>query len=405
MRIKLLTAVIALSFFTSSSNGVELLDISKRCVVYSGKINEDIYGFSTNQDAEKIVKRIMQHLENADLNFDLKAANIRSALATIVNGKRIILYNNYFVAKALSSYDDEIAALIVFAHAIAHHALKHDFDKNGETKHIMSMELEADRFAGELIRKIGIRKNEAISSFNGLSAELATSIIPFASRKEQFAKAWSNGIEQPKFMAYASIGFEENIPFFPWPPPKASAFVKVPIKQNHRPTKLLEVADILESAFEGAGYIERSYYAVPQGFALVSRLERINNDGSPKELPDRWSTRIRQPTKFTLKSYFKALFTAPLGRFRIIVFIVTSTPFNQKGASLSLAEAEAWLSEGLDVLPKDLGNAKFTIDHKCTSLIYEFEKTQDETNGNLMDPSQLTGFLHLQRASLWYKFQ
>src|SRR5687767_820556 len=64
------------------------------------------------------------------------------------------------------------------------------------------------------------------------------------------------------------------LPAFPWPPPRYSAFATVMrewVAAATQPT-LASAAARLERAFDAAGYGERSYYWVPGGFALVSRL-------------------------------------------------------------------------------------------------------------------------------------
>jgi len=100
-----------------------------------------------------------------------------------------------------------------------------------------------------------------------------------------------------------------RIPSFPWPPPKASAFTPVELDRgtpDGHPVTLKDLAGRLKAAFVAAGYGERSNYAVPDGLALVSRLEQINQDGTPKKAPDRWSMKFKPLSHFSLTAYFKA---------------------------------------------------------------------------------------------------
>ncbi|MBV8774528.1 MAG: TonB family protein [Deltaproteobacteria bacterium] len=72
---------------------------------------------------------------------------------------------------------------------------------------------------------------------------------------------------------------------FPWPPPKASARVVLPgrlFQESNQQLPLRAIDLKLSTALESAGYLERSYFAVPDGFALVTRLEQIDIDGTPK---------------------------------------------------------------------------------------------------------------------------
>ena len=87
--------------------------------------------------------------------------------------------------------------------------------------------------------------------------------------------------------------------------------------------KLGDVDSILSNVLHGNGYVEQSYYAVPDGFALVTKLDQINTDGTSKALPDRWSIAPANVSLsyFSLRSYLPALFTAAPGDYRLIVLL------------------------------------------------------------------------------------
>ncbi len=70
-----------------------------------------------------------------------------------------------------------------------------------------------------------------------------------------------------------------------------------PDKKPDRP-HYADIGNALESAFRTAGYVEYSYYAVPQGFALVSRLKQINTVAA-KDASFRWTTTIAAPRVFS----------------------------------------------------------------------------------------------------------
>ena len=115
---------------------------------------------------------------------------------------------------------------------------------------------------------------------------------------------------------------------------------------------LADVDTALSEALDATGYYEKAYFTVPDGFALVTRLEQIEPDGRPKPLPDRWSVRLEPLKRFTLAAYLQALFSAREGQYRVIVFIVTDVPIAAKSAPASREEAEDWLSEGATCCPR-----------------------------------------------------
>ncbi len=163
---------------------------------------------------------------------------------------------------------------------------------------------------------------------------------------------------------------QRTYPEFPWPPPQASATVIITKELLSTPIRqvvyLGDIDMIMRTALEASGYIEKSYFAVPDGFALVTRLEQINSDGSPKELPDRWSTEVRAMRQFTLKEYLRALFTANPGHYRIIVLIVTSYPFSQSDKIVDQKGAVDWLRRGLNKLPPLIASKLYTNQYTTT---------------------------------------
>jgi hypothetical protein len=160
------------------------------------------------------------------------------------------------------------------------------------------------------------------------------------------------------------------------------------------------VAQAIESAFQEAGYGEKSYYSVPGGFAMASQIEQINQDGSPKDSMYRWSSET--PRIRTLDAYLNALFTAPLGYYRVIVFVITSKAFPQRDVEVTSEESKRWVKRGLNKLPEEIGNQEYSSAHSCTALIYEFKQTGKHVQ--LMDPSQITGKTHLNKAGLMAAF-
>jgi len=199
--------------------------------------------------------------------------------------------------------------------------------------------------------------------------------------------------------------FEEVMPAFPWPPPRSSARIRIPsrfFEEANKQFLLKDIAKKLEETFDQAGYVERSYYSVPEGFALVSRLEQFNSDGTPKEEQERWSVRVKSSKVFSLSSYIKALFTANAGHYRVIVFTVTSVPIiYSDNVRVDSKVATDWVQRGIPKLPPIIGKRPFLSEHYCTALIYEFEQVTPDHEAVLKNPGNLTGRKHLEKSNLW----
>jgi hypothetical protein len=195
----------------------------------------------------------------------------------------------------------------------------------------------------------------------------------------------------------------ERYPEFPWPPPEASATAIVPqlfLANSKGSTTLKDVDRRLTGALERNGYFESSYYAVPQGFALVTKMEQIKANGQSSDKTVRWIVNRQPLQKFSLQEYLRALFGAAPGRYRIIVFVVTPHPFSQSDAVVTPKEGSRWLREGLNQLPTPIGHLSFD-DLNCTALIYEFVRTSDVADPELQRPSQLSGRDHLEMSGIW----
>ena len=160
------------------------------------------------------------------------------------------------------------------------------------------------------------------------------------------------------------------------------------------------VARHLEAALSRVGYSERSFYSVPGGFALATRLEQITPDGAPKADPQRWSTALPAQPVFSLGDYLRALLAAPQGDYRVIVFIVTNQPFGTSARGATNAQAEAWLTGGLDRLPRALQAIPFDADVEASALVYQFRKTGHADPPVALESSAASAASQLDRSGI-----
>jgi hypothetical protein len=119
------------------------------------------------------------------------------------------------------------------------------------------------------------------------------------------------------------------IPQFPWPPPRASASAVIPAaflrpSGVESPT-LGDIADEISKALDTGGYFERSFFGAPGGFAMVTRLERINRDGTPTDEAERWTVAAR----LSARSVHRAVRLLPDHRVRRV--LTTVRPVRDRG--------------------------------------------------------------------------
>lgn len=200
---------------------------------------------------------------------------------------------------------------------------------------------------------------------------------------------------------------EESIPnpSFPWPPP-------IPTSRDLIPDKLLlssspgitlgQVSNRLTEALQTQGYREMNWFQIPQGFALVSHLERINPDGTPAPSPYRWVGDDEVTgQRIDLKLYLRRLGLShvPPGRFRVIVFFVTSAPVLPKG-TVTREEARDWLKTGALSLDEDTASKLFTRRHQAQVFVYEFSKSRSDGQATFLEHSALLATDHLKAAGI-----
>ena len=112
--------------------------------------NLTVADFSKSEDAQKIVKEIMNAV-GLKPDFILKPAKVTNIQAAVSRRKRYILYNPEFISWINNTTKDKWAAIALLAHEIGHHLNGHTLKKRGNSL----LELEADEFTGFVLNKLG----------------------------------------------------------------------------------------------------------------------------------------------------------------------------------------------------------------------------------------------------------
>jgi len=190
-----------------------------------------------------------------------------------------------------------------------------------------------------------------------------------------------------------------------WPPPAPSTFVALPrplLTTGLGPTPPLnDVGRRVDNALDAAGYTEKAYFTVGcDGWAIITRLERIGVDGTPVE-----GQRFDPPEageKWSLGSYISRLFYAPPGYYRQIIFVATPREVDpDEMATLEGREQiEEIAEEGAEEMIQLDPETTFTSGHKLYALIYEFRAENEETV-EVRRPSPVEATAHLTRSGIY----
>lgn len=217
--------------------------------------------------------------------------------------------------------------------------------------------------------------------------------------------------------ALHNCDYGKNLSEFPWPVPKFSTKVTIPrrLLLGNTPDEqatLKAVADRLESALLAADYRQYSYHHVGgcYGFALITKLERIDDAGRPIKGEGRFAGVNAPKENDGFLNYIASLFYVPPGHYRTIVFIATDRPIEATEDAPSEEALDLLVTNGDAALPDTTGNQPFARTHALTALVYEFKVGSPAsdpfaTSVETLSPSRLNGVVHLERAGIYRNLQ
>ncbi|MDB4286266.1 hypothetical protein N9933_03090 [bacterium] len=197
---------------------------------------------------------------------------------------------------------------------------------------------------------------------------------------------------------------ELDFPNMPLPPPGPSSIEVFPSRSFSSVTTLADMNEILSNALNKNGYYGKHYFSVPDGFALVTQMEKIYPDGESYDTWDRWETAVNLKNTFSLRDYFISLVFARPGYYRAITFVVAPDLVNRNPliAGGRLNEA-SWRNGVGPQLPAFVGEIPFTYKYTVTARVYELEVPENGEARLIEGREALQARVHLQKAGIWDK--
>jgi len=398
---KFLTVIPLLVFCGILCRSQESLHVDNVCAYDTDHLKEVLYAFPSDKRSVEAFEYLIL-MSGKQLDVTVRASNVPDVVTVESHGERLLLYNQLTLNTFEASDKNDLRIAMVMAHQVGHLVSRHSLGV--EPKLRVEIELEADRFSGYVLFRLGasLADVRAVSKRVDWGQHSASYPIQPA-RLAAVIEGWHDGKAELGGGADFELG-AENIPTLDdWPPPQASGNMDVPrdllVKGMSKP-RLMDVASHLIRALDKAGYAERSFYAVPHGFALVSRVERIYADGKPKEGDDRWPIASEPPRIFSIISYLRALFTSNPGFYRVIVFVVSDLPIVQSAPPTKYRSPRDWVWAGANKIPTVVGFTGYTSSFSCVALVYEFQQPARGVEPVINIPGALPGRVHMARSSL-----
>lgn len=157
----------------SPATAQEKITVDAYCQYAGEQLADDIYGFESDAAAQAAVKRILDYTGLVQ-NFTIKAANVPNAAAVIQGDQRLILYSQQFML-SVAQIEPDWAAISIMAHEVGHHLQGHTIQAGGSRP---SIELEADRYSGYVLQKMGASLAQAQAAINALVSDSGSSTHP-----------------------------------------------------------------------------------------------------------------------------------------------------------------------------------------------------------------------------------
>lgn len=158
----------------SNAEIVDELGTNNTCSYYGEKVPEKVTTFSSDQEAEDVIKRIVRASGLAQ-NFQVRAAGVPNAAAVIRGDVRYILYDQYFMQSTRRNTGSAWAPISIMAHEVGHHLNGHTLDNKGSRP---SIELQADYYSGFVLQKMGATLEEARVAMTKLGSPEGSSTHP-----------------------------------------------------------------------------------------------------------------------------------------------------------------------------------------------------------------------------------
>jgi hypothetical protein len=190
-------------------------------------------------------------------------------------------------------------------------------------------------------------------------------------------------------------------PYLFWPPPGATSAW---IAESSGAVTFGAEAEHVEDSLRDAGYRDQHWYPIgvdfAHGFAVSTRLERIDDDGTPKPTAERWSALY--PDASTLKWLARASeprLPTP-GRYR--AFIVTFTDLSFDARNVAPRWDEQTLMDGPALPPMTLpANRAVSARFRLVVHVYEYESNSSTGAGAFIPTdTKLSPLVHVQKAGL-----
>lgn len=174
--------------FCGNLVGQEPIKVVESCSWNTTHSRSQIFGFKSEIDALDAVDQIMSYT-GLPTNFIIREGDVDNASAIVAeNNRRYIVYNKYWMDDLVRRSGTDWSKFSVLAHEIGHHLSNHMMGNVG-SRH--EQELQADKFSGFILAKMGASLNQARASEEALYSEASWSHPASPDRLKAITQGWN----------------------------------------------------------------------------------------------------------------------------------------------------------------------------------------------------------------------
>lgn len=173
INMRLMLCSLTVSLF-SISVSAETIWVGDACSYFGEQSPQQVQSFAPQGAAIDVLDRILE-IQGLERNFTISSANVPNAMATVRNSERLILYNPDFLRFMGDRTGNAWAGISLLAHEVGHHLNGHTLEGGGSRP---PTELEADRFSGFVLQKMGATLEDATIAMAYFGSERGTNTHP-----------------------------------------------------------------------------------------------------------------------------------------------------------------------------------------------------------------------------------
>jgi hypothetical protein len=188
-----------------------------------------------------------------------------------------------------------------------------------------------------------------------------------------------------------------------WPPPGATSVWMA----SSSAATLGDMADRVAGVLHAAGYEDVRWHPIgarcDHGFAVTTRLERIDDDAAPKPVAERWTSLYPAASTLRWLDAARAPRLPAPGRYRVLLIAFSDLPTGAAG------HAPRWDAQTVmagpqipDLQPMQLARERrVTLEYRIGVHVYEYELDgSDERGAFVPRDERLPAMVHARRSGL-----